>query len=91
MYATVGTQLLGFGVDAAGALTPLVGSPFSGVGDASLYLETDGGAHLFVSSRAEDDLRVFALDPLSGAPTPLGGPHSNLAPGGRVGPLLTLP
>ncbi len=90
VYATVGTQLLGFRVDAAGALTPLAGSPFSGIGSVSLYLETDGGAHLFVSSRAEDDLRVFALDPLSGAPTALGSPHSNLAQGGLIGPVLAL-
>ncbi len=93
LYVTVtGQGLHSFALGAAGALQPL-GSVLPGVGATALYLSTDTlDSRLVLSSRSDDRLHVYALDPQTGAASELASsPVANPNPAGRAGPVLLVP
>lgn len=94
LYVSItGRGLLGYRVDATGALLPIPGTPLTNVGADTLYLEPDSADRfLFASSRADDSLRIYAIDPQSGVLTEVpGSPLANPNQGGRLGPVRPLP
>ncbi len=95
LYATVqGVGLLGFRVDpATSALTAAQTAPLTNVGGTTLYLHTDAAdRHLFATSRDDDTLRVYAIDPVTKALAEVAGsPRFDYSFGVVVGPLLTFP
>jgi 6-phosphogluconolactonase (cycloisomerase 2 family) len=94
LYATVqGVGLLGFRIAPTGAFTTVPGAPYSNVSTTTLYLATDGpDRFLFASSRDGDNLRTYAIDPVSGALAEVpGSPRYNINIPVWVGPLVLLP
>jgi 6-phosphogluconolactonase (cycloisomerase 2 family) len=90
LYASLSSGLHAYRVEPTGALTVVPGSPFANIGGSTLYLRTDtADAFLFASSRVDDTLRSYAIDPQSGVVSEVAGsPRGNTNPAGVVGPVL---
>jgi cysteine-rich repeat protein len=81
--ANLATSISGYAVGGGGALTPMPGSPFPFA--ASDLGMTDDGAFLLGANYATNRLGVYAVNPVSGVPTPVAGSPfatDTVAPGG---------
>lgn len=77
--ANLATSISAYGVGGGGALTPIAGSPFPFA--ASDLAPTDDGAFLVGANHATNQLGVYALHPVTGAPAPVAGsPFATDAP-----------
>ncbi len=63
-----------FSIDAAGALTPVAGSPFAtGQGGASSVTVTPAGSFAYVANYGSNSVSAFSIDASTGALTPVVG------------------
>ena len=81
--ANLATSISGYSVGGGGALTPIAGSPF--LYPASDLAMTPDGDFLLAANYATNRLAVFAVNSLTGVPTPVAGSPfatDTIAPGG---------
>jgi DNA-binding beta-propeller fold protein YncE len=94
LYATVlNVGLVALRITPTGAFVTAPGSPYANVGATTLYLATDATDRFLVStSRTDDSLRVYAIEPTTKALVEVpGSPRRDYTYGVVVGPVLALP
>jgi 6-phosphogluconolactonase (cycloisomerase 2 family) len=72
LYTLHPGRIRAFAIDAAGALTPVAGSPFPAAGPFLHMALAPSGRHAYVASGGDNSLATYAVDATSGALSPQG-------------------